>query len=66
MQKMLEPSLGVNIMLDQYYVVWEKKSNNIIKTEREKKKYKYFKPLDECISNKTIFLISKIKDKNRL
>ena len=37
MQKMLEPSLGVNIMLDQYYVVWEKKSNNIIKTEREKK-----------------------------
>ena len=38
MQKMLEPSLGLNIMLDQYYVVWKKKkSNNIIKTEREKK-----------------------------
>ena len=36
MQKMLEPSLGVNIMLDQYYVVWEKKSNNIIKTDRKK------------------------------
>ena len=48
MQKMLEPSLGLNIMLDQYYVVWKKKkSNNIIKTEREKKKYKYFKPLDQ-------------------
>lgn len=47
----------------------KKKSNNIIKTDRKKekkKKNKYFKPLDECISNKTIFLISKIKDKNRL
>ena len=46
----------------------KKKSNNIIKTDRKKKrkKNKYFKPIDECISNKTIFLISKIKDKNRL
>lgn len=40
MQKMLEPSLGVNIMLDQYYVVWEKKSNNIIKTDSKKEKKK--------------------------